>query len=411
MSDPDNNSARPSEKALVALGIACGVGLLLVLSYAANTTSLGAFFSVVSVASMLAGASAFVGGTLGFLFGIPRTLQDESGSSRKETRGEDEDEQPTKTRSFGYRANTNLEQISDWLTKILVGVGLTQINGIRAGIGDLTAYVAPGLGGRNDSQVFALTVLTFFVVVGFLIGYLWTRLFLAGALRIADQAAIGELETRVLKVAKTAAETNERLHNIERQAELDSKALSLVTRQLNPVPGLPGVMQDELNSAIASASRPVKVQAFNSAWQNRSENWRDPRTKQKMELSVPIFRALIHDDIHDEFHRNHGQLAYALKDKSDPDWVEAEKEFNKAIELRGDWRHTGWLFYEFNRAICRIQNDEAMKQGVASDAQTRDAIRADLKVASEVPELRSILMADPVVEKWMVLNKVTKRQI
>ncbi len=25
-----------------------------------------------------------------------------------------------------YRSNTNLEQISDWLTKILVGVGLTQ---------------------------------------------------------------------------------------------------------------------------------------------------------------------------------------------------------------------------------------------------------------------------------------------
>src|SRR4051812_47035222 len=46
---------------------------------------------------------------LGFLFGIPRT---------------DKKESPTEEERILYIDNTNLEEISDWLTKIIVGLSL-----------------------------------------------------------------------------------------------------------------------------------------------------------------------------------------------------------------------------------------------------------------------------------------------
>ncbi len=69
--------------------------------------------SVFSVACMSAGASMLGGGLFGFLFGIPRSLQaqkDEVAASGRE---------PAAEKPSGYGPNTNLEQISDWLTKIL----------------------------------------------------------------------------------------------------------------------------------------------------------------------------------------------------------------------------------------------------------------------------------------------------
>ena len=63
----------------------------------------------------LAGASTLVGSAVGFLFGVPvREREPET------------DNTGTVKRSIGYRPNTNLELISDWLTKIIVGIGLVQ---------------------------------------------------------------------------------------------------------------------------------------------------------------------------------------------------------------------------------------------------------------------------------------------
>lgn len=78
----------------------------------------------------------------------------------------------------GYRSNSNLEQISDWLTKILVGVGLVQIGQIGTAGGRLVRFLAPGLGGQPSSEAFAAALLVFFTTTGFLIGYLITRIFL-----------------------------------------------------------------------------------------------------------------------------------------------------------------------------------------------------------------------------------------
>lgn len=77
--------------------------------------------------------------------------------------------------------NTNLEQISDWLTKILVGVGLVQLGSIVDSLGDLADYIAEALGGGPAGAPFALALVMYFTVAGFLVAYLWTRLNLTGA--------------------------------------------------------------------------------------------------------------------------------------------------------------------------------------------------------------------------------------
>jgi hypothetical protein len=43
--------------------------------------------------------------------------------------------------------NTNLEQVSDWLTKILIGAGLAELTSIPGGLDQCGGYVAPALGG------------------------------------------------------------------------------------------------------------------------------------------------------------------------------------------------------------------------------------------------------------------------
>jgi len=399
-----------SQKALRGLGGAMLVGIFGVFVYAAHAGGKEGFLAIVSVGVLLAGASAFVGGALGFLFGIPRTLQQEGGSPSAEANPEGA-EAGGPTRRIDYRVNTNLEQISDWLTKILVGVSLTQISEIRDGLVSLTAFAAQGLGPQSQGQVFAFALLSYSAVLGFLFGYLWTRLFLAGALRVADQAAIGTLVAEVQKVTKKAETTERKLDELKKQSELDAAALNLAYRQLNPSPDLPQVTQEDLDAAIAAASRPIKVQVFNQAWQVRGDNWREASNKPKMERTIPVFSALIRSDVENRYHMNHGQLGFALKDKTQPEWGEAERELTTAIEIRGPWHEHGWLFYEFNRAFCRIMNDPAFVQDHPSDPDRKAQILEDLRVAVHADDIKRILGSDSVIKKWMSLNNITQKDL
>lgn len=396
------------QNALRSLMVALTLGLLSVPVYALHLGDLARFLEVTSVGCLLAGAAAFVGGVLGFLFGIPRTLQQEGLAPAPEG-GAPGGVAAAAARRIDYRANTNLEQISDWLTKILVGVGLTQLPEIMGALRALTAFAAQGLGSQSHSQVFAFALLAYAAVLGFLFGYLWTRLFLAGALRMADQAAIGALASEVQRVTERAETTERKIDELRRQRELDAAALNLVYRQLNPSPDHPEATQEALDEAVAAASNPVKVQIFNQARQVRGDTWRDPATKPKMERTIPLFRALIRCDPGDRFHLNHGQLGFALKDKREPDWAGAERELGRAIAIRGSWEQKGWFLYEFNRALCRIRLDAGFGAGRPSDPESRDRILGDLRVAAHSDAMRALLAAEPSVREWTALNGLGAR--
>jgi hypothetical protein len=117
------------------------------------------FYSGLSraTASWMLSAEAFfaVGMTAGFIFAIPK--------------------------ASGQCVNSNLELISDWLTKILVGVGLTQFRSIPTELRKLAIFAAGGSGSSDQNHAFALFVILYFFFGGFVAAYLETRVVLTGA--------------------------------------------------------------------------------------------------------------------------------------------------------------------------------------------------------------------------------------
>jgi tetratricopeptide (TPR) repeat protein len=140
-------------------------------------------------ALLVAVAPLALGALIGFLFGIPRILQGDSPARQEKAAGQqagDSDQAPERIR---YLANTNLDQISDWLSKIIVGVGLTEFREIPPRLWKIAERIRPVLGGDDMAQTVAALAIVFFLVAGFFLGYLVTRLVLTSALRVADDEA------------------------------------------------------------------------------------------------------------------------------------------------------------------------------------------------------------------------------
>jgi len=202
------------------------VGLLLIIVYGLATG--GSWWQTVSVGLLTAMAALATGLLLGFLFGVPRYVS--SGQFRfdlsRNTRGpaanpagsQDSaappaapgpvsapatatsapastavaegsattvDQSPTTgatPAAFGskYTPSTNLAEVSDWLTKLLLGAGLVQLTSLGAPVSALINNVADGLDGGQPlpasgaPQVMAGAILVTYSVAGFLIGYVLT---------------------------------------------------------------------------------------------------------------------------------------------------------------------------------------------------------------------------------------------
>jgi hypothetical protein len=173
--------------------VAMFIGLIAAGAYGATVS-----WAAVLAGLLLSGAALLAGVLLGFVFGIPRQLQ--LAESKVVATDEASSSQRARVR---YQGNTNLEQISDWLTKILVGVGLTQIGQVPTIYGQIATFFGPAIGGDIGGTV-AVCLTIFFPIVGFMIGYLWTRLYLGEELVLADTGR-GEVtveETKILQAAE-----------------------------------------------------------------------------------------------------------------------------------------------------------------------------------------------------------------
>ncbi|MGD0971446.1 MAG: hypothetical protein ABSA04_08615 [Desulfobaccales bacterium] len=78
--------------------------------------------------------------------------------------------------------STNLEQISEWLTKIIVGAGLAQLATLPGSLKEFGIYAKPLLGNLDYGEIFAIGILIYYLTCGFLGGYLLTKLFFLGLL-------------------------------------------------------------------------------------------------------------------------------------------------------------------------------------------------------------------------------------
>jgi hypothetical protein len=169
-------------------------------------------------AVMLIGlAAAMVGGFLGFLFGVPRpvagtTPQPASASPAPappggaspgpSTAGQTPPAgavagartQPTASATpppgaRAWQASTNLTEISDWLTKIIVGVGLVEAKGIFDRLSQLSQALGDMLfDGAVGSKLVIPSVIVSGALVGFLYAYLFTQLVIAALMARTDAA-------------------------------------------------------------------------------------------------------------------------------------------------------------------------------------------------------------------------------
>lgn len=393
---PDDRHREISKNGwLFALAVMLLVGLGAQLSFAFSKWfhSAGMFKSFLETAAaclLLSGSSLAVGALTGFLFGVPRLLRDPEGSAAQVL----DDEKREKRVRINYQANTNLEQISDWLTKILVGVGLTQISYIPGFLRSIGAYFSDSIGGGSSASALVISIVLYYLVTGFLGSYLWTRLYLAMALVDLDkqlqESTREELEDLKLRVEKK-----------EKQPELDAQALSYVLNFLRSDEGH-AIDVAEMKEAIRKASPNIKVQIFYEARRCRAQNWQKHDTKYIVKRTIPIFEGLIAADTENRFHQNHGQLGYALKDQPKPDWAEAEKELTKAIEMRGPVETAGFALYEFNRAVCRISLGETYIRRFPTPEEAKQSIISDLMAAKK----SSIdLKENEIIKRWSDQNQ------
>lgn len=103
------------------------------------------------------------------------------------------------------RANTNLERVSDWLTKAIIGVGLVELKKIPDFIGQGATYVA-GTQPQPRAESTAAALIVLFSAVGFIGGYVNTRLFFSVAFSRADSLLMNGTEKDTEKAEAAATE-------------------------------------------------------------------------------------------------------------------------------------------------------------------------------------------------------------
>jgi len=362
-------------------------GLVLSIGTTIGQSSIWLFLRRASLVMLLAAASVFVGNLVGFLFGLPRTKFKSATEIDLSNSSNAGAQQRTE-----IVANTNLEEISDWLTKILVGVGLTQIHSIRLHVLSLIEFIRPGLTrdlasaeSVAQAQVLCASIFVYFPVLGFIFGWLWTRIYLPGAMRDAEGV--------VAMVVK-------KLTSDERSMNLIRDFLNPGTEEDDASPELEQRIVDE----IKKVSDTTKARIFHLARATRktSEMTKDDDTRfEKIERTIPVFRGLINSDERSLFHRNHGQLGYSLIAKKEPAWDEAIDAIKRAIKIRNSVESSpdSWLLYEFSLVMCNFERTRELKIDEIPKHIQQD-IEKDLKMAMRNKKIREILSRSVEYPEW-----------
>lgn len=169
-----------SRRILVGLAILAGLLGVALYAFAARpwlrTFGAGALFSLGALA---------VGGFFGFLFGLPHVGAGSSaagaGTSASPSAAPTAAEavQPVAAPSTSpVSLSTNLQQVADWLTKLIIGAGLVQLGRFPHAAYVLFKAMAADLGGSGTALAVAGGISAYFVLLGFVVGWLSTYLFL-----------------------------------------------------------------------------------------------------------------------------------------------------------------------------------------------------------------------------------------
>jgi hypothetical protein len=137
--------------------------------------------AILACGLLLALAAALVGALIGLTFGIPKTVKVEAppGGAAAVADG-------TKKRHNDYSSNSNFEEISDWLTKILVGAGLVQIGAIPGAIDGFASRIGESGILGPAGMIVGPSIVIAYSIAGFGMAYLWARIYMGRELEEAQ---------------------------------------------------------------------------------------------------------------------------------------------------------------------------------------------------------------------------------
>jgi hypothetical protein len=202
-----------------------------------------------AVALVWAFACLIVGNISGFLFGLPKVSAQDA--------PKDEDTQEKKIRlareKAGLGINTNLEQVSDWLTKILVGLGLVEAKTLLGELRKAGEYIGGPLG--THGKEVATGMIVFFLGLGFISGYLLTRILLSPILQVADTETKGIAE-KLNKTTAIAIDADEQSKSApELYDVLDAAFGELMDSRKNAGAGNQGLPEDKARAFLKELER------------------------------------------------------------------------------------------------------------------------------------------------------------
>ncbi len=203
-------------------------------------------------------SGVFIGGLLiGFLFGIPKVASAPTADGGETSR-------PTHPI---LAVNTNLEQISDWLTKIIVGLGLVELHNIPQQVSKFVAATSSAYHASSDAAALAVTI--YFPVLGFTSGFIITRLYLSGLFARAD---------------------------IQLGHASDVWQKGIATAQAALAKGKPATLSDEQKSAVQALEKALESKPKSTY---TAKDWLDrglaAYASQDLKLAAECFAAVVRD--------------------------------------------------------------------------------------------------------------------
>lgn len=311
-------------------------------------------------------SSLCAGGFFGFLFGVPKTGNGAEGETAD---------------TNGVVHNNNLSQISDWLTKIIIGAAITQLGPIKDFLIDLKDGLAPALGGGSVAGLYGLSLASAYFLMGFVFNYLFSSL---GYFRLI----------KGLTAKETAQET------LEEQTRRNAEAIRLSSASMHELQDFTPTDEANMFAAIKDSSEMTKTLIFEKARDYRDGmslkealtlTGPDAHHQKKMEGVSRVFKALVITG-DGKNHRYHAQLGYCLLEMDKLQLKDCIKHLETAIALRDEQKEKGaFRFYELALAKAYI---------LQGDPLVHNKIEELLAKAGGEPSAAQAIAHDVLINDW-----------
>jgi hypothetical protein len=190
-----------------------------------------------SLLLLLSFASLAAGSIIGFIFGIPKV--------NKRWISEEK-----------YQDNTNFEEISDWLTKIIVGLTLIQLIKVPSFIRKIVEYILNTAKCPESCKYFdkpiIICIILINLIIGFYIGYIYSRFFLLKLSNLIPSFSLAKAENEEKDKEIDALKNS--LNEIKNKINLTSISQQANLQQPNVIQDINNIL-DKVNLIINSLTK------------------------------------------------------------------------------------------------------------------------------------------------------------